>query len=79
MEKVSLKKLKEGLSSWLEKAARGDVLQITRYNHPYVLVMGTNDPSLHTGSRVGKTDITPALKKAPKKPSLDFLLEDRSE
>lgn len=78
MKEVPLKELKSNLSFWAEKASKGDTLQITKYNRPYILVGPSRVGGLVVGERVGEPLPPPALKSASKGEWLRCLQEDRA-
>ena len=80
MKSVPIKDLKERLSYWAEQAAKGEVIEVTRYNRPYIrLVTGGKDvEGLHVGKRVGKETFKSSLPlNASGGQWLKFLQEDR--
>jgi antitoxin (DNA-binding transcriptional repressor) of toxin-antitoxin stability system len=79
MEKVPLYELKKNLSYWTEQAAQGKVIQITRYNRPYVILTQSPNQGLYVGKRVGKGFADSGLKEATKGKYLEYLLEDRED
>ncbi len=79
MNKVTLKDLKEDLSSWMEKVFRGEVIQITKYNKPIVVMSPVREAGLLVGKRAGKGKFTPAIQENLAKKSLAALLADRDE
>ncbi|MBI4366962.1 MAG: hypothetical protein HY543_09110 [Deltaproteobacteria bacterium] len=79
MKEVPLKELKSNLSFWAEKASKGDLIQITKYNRPYMLVGPSRLDGLVVGSRVGVPLLRPALKAASKGKWLRRLQEDRDD
>ena len=79
MKEVPLKELKSNLSFWAEKASKGDFIQITKYNRPYILVGPSRVDGLVVGSRIG-TPLSPSLLKAASKGKwLRCLQEDRED
>ncbi|MBI2336935.1 MAG: hypothetical protein HYU97_09285 [Deltaproteobacteria bacterium] len=80
MNTVTLKDLKEDLSSWAEKAAKGEIIHVTKYNRPYIVLAPSNPKGLHVGSRVGKGRfVTVVKRRGVGKLALKALQEDREE
>lgn len=83
MKKISLKDLKENLSTYAEEAAKGDPIQVTKYNKPFILLLGSSGTSshfgLHIGKNAGKASLESVGKTLSKGKVLDVLSEDRSE
>jgi prevent-host-death family protein len=77
MKSVSLKDLKQNLSQYAEEAAQGASIQVTKYNRPFVLLVGARSPSLHIGLRAGTGFLQTVGKKATEGKFLKTLLEDR--
>lgn len=77
MKEVPLKELKRNLSFWAEKASKGDFIQITKYNRPYILVGPSRVGGLVVGGRIGEPLPAPTLKSATKGEWLRCLQEDR--
>ena len=79
MKSVSLKDLKKHLSEVTEQAARGEVVQVTKYNKPFVVLMGVASPAVHVGSKVGTTSLVSIGKKLTRGRFLSALKEDRED
>ena len=79
MKKVPLKDLKLRLSLWMKEAAKGSLVQVTRYNRPYIYLFCNESPGLHCGSQVGKSEIKSVLSGKTKGRWLEILLEDRED
>lgn len=79
MKLISLKDLKENLSQWTEEAAKGTAIQVTRYNKPYVFLLGVQSPSLHIGKSAGTATLRSAASAASKGKFHAVLKEDRDE
>ncbi|HBF13691.1 MAG TPA: hypothetical protein DDW49_09975 [Deltaproteobacteria bacterium] len=77
MKMVTLKQLKEDLSGWAEKAAKGESIQVTKYNKPYITLVRSNTQDLHIGSRYGKGTLKCVIKGGLGGLSLKYLSEDR--
>ncbi|MBI4212238.1 MAG: hypothetical protein HY540_06335 [Deltaproteobacteria bacterium] len=75
---VALKELKENLAYWAEEASRGEVVQVTKYNKPYMMLVPSGQPGLRVGKNVGKSGFKPVLDKPPKGWK-EYLDEDRGE
>lgn len=79
MEKVPLKELKENLSYWTEKASKGDTIEVTKYNKPYVRLVSSHPPGLTIGSKVGQPLPPSPFKKGLKVDWKKALDEDRGD
>lgn len=79
MISVPIKDLKENLSAYTEKASQGEVIQVTKYNKPYVTILPGQYKGLRIGSKVGQPLKPSGLKNASKGMYLKFLEEDRGE
>lgn len=79
MKSVPIKELKEDLAHWAEEAANGEVLQITKYNRPYVILSPGRAPGLHQGSKAGRESLKSILHEATRGRWLKILEEDRAE
>lgn len=76
---AQLNELKKHLSDYAERAAAGEIIHITRFNRPYIVLAPDRDASLHWGELAGKSAIKPVLKKGSRGRWLKFLAEDRNE
>lgn len=54
MEKVPLKDLKERLSYWAERASKGETIEITKHNVPYMRLVAPLESDVIVGSKVGQ-------------------------
>ncbi len=79
MKNVPLHELKKDLAYWTEQAAKGEAIQITKYNRPYVVLTKSQMTGLTIGKRVGKGFSNSGLKEASKGKFLKYLLEDRED
>lgn len=79
MKSVPIKDLKRNLSSWTEEAAKGERVQVTKYNRPYVVLSPAGATGIHVGKKVGKEPLKSVLKEATKGRWLRALQEDRDE
>lgn len=80
MKSVPLKDLKERLAFWTAQAAKGIVVQVTRYNRPYIYLTDTGVTGLNVGKLVGKGELRAILNKPlPKGKLAEVLAEDRGE
>lgn len=77
MKKTSLRELKEHLSDYAEQAARGETIEVTRYNKPFILLQPASNQNVSSGPAVGKHKLTPVLKGGTAGRALEFLIEDR--
>jgi prevent-host-death family protein len=79
MKHISLKTLKENLSDYTEAAAKGEVIAVTKYNRPYI-VLSPSTHSIASDVHVGKSLGAPLSSiggKTTKGKNLALLLEDR--
>ena len=79
MKSVPLKELKENLSQVTESAANGEVVEITRYNKPFVYITSASHPNVHHGINAGRSSLVTLGKSASQGKYLKFLKEDRDE
>lgn len=79
MESVPLNELKKDLAYWTEQAAKGKVIQVTKYNRPYVILTKAPTAGLYIGKRVGKPFSNSSFKAATQGKFLEYLLEDRED
>lgn len=79
MKSVPLKELKEDLSFWVEKASQGEVIQVTKYNRPYVLIAPSQVAGLIQGRHVGEGGLKSVLKEGSSGRWLEVLMEDRDD
>ncbi len=79
MKSVPLKALKENLAYWAEEAAKGEVVQVTKYNRPYVMLGPSEGSGLYRGLKVGQEPLKSVLSGATKGKWLKILKEDRDE
>ncbi len=79
MKSVPLKTLKENLAYWADEAAKGERVQVTKYNRPYVVLGPHEGAGLYRGKRAGLEPLKPVLKEGTKGKWLKFLKEDRNE
>lgn len=77
MKRVSLKDLKQNLSTWVEIAHQGNPVEVMKYNQPFVMLVPWNPSELHIGSKVGKVQLTPCLENATHGKWAKYLEEDR--
>lgn len=79
MKSISLRVLKENLSRYTEQAARGEPIQVTRYNKPFVYLMPALGQSQRVGTRAGQHEFRPVSKRATRGRFLEVLNEDRND
>lgn len=79
MKTVPLKDLKIKLSFWAHEAFKGQCIEVTKNNKPYIVLMPNVRPGLHYGKNVGKKSLKSALSYEGKKEWLSYLMEDRKE
>ena len=76
MKKVSVHELKKRLSAWLQEAARGATVLITRHQRPVAYLSSADLQHLHLGRRYGKGTLKPLLRRATGGRYLQVLIED---
>lgn len=79
MDLVPIKDLKQELSSYAERAAKGEVIGITKYNRPYFYLSPAQDMGVSVGQWHGKKDLAPAIKATTRDAALKSLQEDRRD
>jgi len=79
MKNVPLKALKENLAYWTEAAAKGELVQVTKYNRPYVVMGPSEGSGLSRGKKAGQEALKSVLSEATKGKWLKILKEDRDE
>lgn len=79
MEKVPLKDLKENLSEWTEKAHQGAIIEVTKYNRPYIKLVPGSETGVFQGAKAGQTLPESPLRDPTGGKWLDALTEDREE
>jgi prevent-host-death family protein len=79
MKKMSIQDLKAGLSGAIAEAEAGNVVVITRHNHPVAQLIPAYSQNVHRGANVGKGTIVPALRRGSKGRYLDLLIDDRGD
>ena len=77
--KVSLKQLKQELGAIASSAAQGARIDVTRYNKPYLVLVGAAEQSLQVGASADNFTLKPALKSGKKNVANKALQEDRDE
>ena len=79
MKCVPLKILKQNFSEYAEIAASGTEVQVTKYNKPFIYLIGARPSSLHVGAQVGVAKLKSISKKINHGEHLKVLKEDRDE
>lgn len=79
MKNVPLKTLKENLSWWVGEAARGEQVQVTKYNRPYILLASCEGSGLYRGKRAGQATLKSVLHEGTGGKWLKVLLDDRKD
>jgi prevent-host-death family protein len=79
MSQISIQDLKANLSRAVAEAEAGDTIIITRHNEPVAALTSVRVPHVHQGSRVGKGQLRPAVRRGTGGRSLEVLLEDRGD
>lgn len=77
MKTVSIDELKRNLSSFIDQAASGERIVITRHRRPVATLTGAGTDHVRIGSRAGRARLKPVLKGPTKGAYLDALFEDR--
>jgi prevent-host-death family protein len=77
MKSVSIQELKRNLSGYLELAASGESILITRHRRAVAKLSGAEDANVRVGKRVGKGSLKPLFRNATGGAALEALLEDR--
>lgn len=79
MKAVSLKDLKENLSTWVDFVQQGHSIQIMKYNKPIVVIYPTEvSLNLRIGKNITNTKLKPCLTNATQGEWIKFLEEDRN-
>lgn len=77
---ITLKELKNALGEWVSRAAKGNIIKVTRYNKPYIQITGdTNGSSLWIGRFAGKKNLLPGAPLSTKIHVKSVLDQDRGE
>lgn len=76
---VPIKDLKENLSKLSERASKGELIQITKYNSPFMILGPCRPPGLHVGSQIEQGSLKAVLNQGSKGQWLHYLNEDREE
>lgn len=79
MDLVSIKELKLDLSSYADRASRGEIVGVTKYNRPYFYLYPAQDTGVSVGKWHGKKDLLPGIKTTAGNIALKFLQEDRQD
>lgn len=64
MKKISLNELKIALSEYAEDAAQGEIVEVTKYNRPYIRLVGAMNEAMTVGARFGQGELRAVLKKS---------------
>ena len=78
--KVSLKQLKQELSSVAAEAASGTLVEVTRYNKPFLHLLSATQSDLHVGKNASKFTLKPLTGLKPQRTNNSIvadLLRDR--
>lgn len=80
MKKVPLKHLKQSLAAWAALAHKGETVEVTKYNRPYLRMVPVFEQGVRIGANVGKQELRPALSRSIARARiLEALAEDRDE
>lgn len=77
MKTVSIDELKRNLSAFIDEAAKGERIVITKHRRPVAALAPATPEHVHVGKRFGRAKLRPLFKAATKGAYLDVLLEDR--
>jgi prevent-host-death family protein len=77
MKSVSIQELKRHLSSFIEQAARGNRIIITKHHKPVASLSSADGEHLHVGPKYGRGTITPLLDAPTDGTYLEVLDDDR--
>lgn len=77
MKTVSIDELKRNLSSFIDRAAAGERIVITRHRRPVAALAPAGSEHVHVGSRFGRARLKPVAKGPTRGAYLSVLLEDR--
>lgn len=77
MHIAPMQELKENLSALAEKAARGETVEITKHNKPFIRLVAAKSPGLHIGALAGKRVLQSAVRKNTGGTFLKVILADR--
>jgi prevent-host-death family protein len=77
MKTVSIDELKRNLSAFVNRAAAGERIVITRHRRAVAALAPAGSEHVHIGSRFGRARLKPALKGPTRGAYLDVLIEDR--
>ena len=72
-----MQELKENLSALAEMAAKGEIIEITKHNKPFIQLTAATAEGLHIGSRAGKSTLKSAVTKSTGGAFLKILAADR--
>lgn len=72
-----MQELKEHLSALAEKAASGEIVEITKHNKPFIRLMPAAEPAMRTGRFVGKKSLKSVVSKNTGGAFLALLQADR--
>jgi prevent-host-death family protein len=78
MKTVSIQELKRNLSGYIEQAASGESILVTRHRRTVAKLSPAELPHVRVGSKFGQLDLRPALSK-PLPPAAWKLIEDDRE
>jgi prevent-host-death family protein len=78
MKTVSIDELKRHLASFIDRAAAGERIVITRHRRPVAALAPAASEHVHVGARFGRARLKPAAKGPTRGGYLTALLDDRS-
>jgi prevent-host-death family protein len=77
VESVPIGDLKQALSSYIDDAANGERVVVTRHGRPVALIIGAEHERLTVGAQFGRGSLRPLLSRASKGRYLSVLEDDR--
>ena len=77
MKSVSIDELKRHLSRFVQQAAAGARITITKHGRPVASLAAADMEYVHVGSRFGRRGVTPLLKGPTQGSYLEVLEQDR--
>ena len=77
MKTVSIDELKRRLSSYIDQAAGGDRILITKHRRPIASLSPAEVEHLHVGTKFGRGALKPLLRAPTRGAYLEVLMEDR--
>lgn len=79
MKSVSIQELKGNLSGYLELAARGEDVVVTKHRRPWAKLSAIDSSHVHEGKRFGRIDLSPVLRTPLPAEVWKWVADDRAE